>query len=529
MRLSFTAKVNAGLAGALVVLVVVTALAYYGNQRGAEDGRRLALAMGGVAAIVLGLGAVIVINHDLRARQRAEQALGDSEEKYRVLFESSRDAIMTTAPPEWRFTSGNPATIAMFRAKNEAEFVARHPWELSPEVQPDGRASDEKAREMIAQALRGGSHFFEWTHRRLTGEEFPATVLLTRFELKGQTLLQATVRDITEQHAVEAQVRLAQKMDSIGRLTGGVVHDFKNLLTVINGLAELWLSEAEPDARGRSDIQEIREVGMRAAELTRQLLMFGRRQSGQPVVFDANASITQMDRFLRRLVREDVALMTRLTPGEAPVRMDPGQFEQVLVNLVINFEPFFSTKAAGEGTGLGLATVYGVVTQAGGHIDVQSQPGRTTFTIDLPWAGTGEAAQPGSDTAPPAVRSLTDRAILVVDDNAGIRTLVSRTLARKGGQVLEASDGVEALARLAQAERPVDLVLTDLTMPAMGGRSLVNEVRRLYPRVKILTMSAYPWTANEEDPGPALPFLQKPFTRDALETAILEALSRPAD
>jgi len=409
-------------------------------------------------------------------------------------------------------------------------------------------------------------------------------VLLTRFELKGQTLLQATVRDITEQHAVEAQVRLAQKMDSIGRLTGGVVHDFNNLLTVINGLAELWLSEAEPDARGRSDIQEIREVGMRAAELTRQLLMFGRRQSGQPVVFDANASITQMDRFLRRLVREDVALMTRLTPGEAPVRMDPGQFEQVLVNLVINsrdampdggvitiastmverealgdgrfpsgpgrcvrltvsdtgtgiaeetlphiFEPFFSTKAAGEGTGLGLATVYGVVTQAGGHIDVQSQPGRTTFTIDLPWAGTGEAAQPGSDTAPPAVRSLTDRAILVVDDNAGIRTLVSRTLARKGGQVLEASDGVEALARLAQAERPVDLVLTDLTMPAMGGRSLVNEVRRLYPRVKILTMSAYPWTANEEDPGPALPFLQKPFTRDALETAILEALSRPAD
>ncbi len=180
------------------------------------------------------------ITTDITEQRRAEEALLASELQYRTLFESSRDAIMTLAPPSWKFTNGNPATLALFEVSSTEVFDALEPWRVSPEYQPDGRLSAEKAQEAIEIAMATGSHLFEWTHKRLGGETFPATVLLSRIEINGQMMLQGTVRDMTQQaraaterDKLEAQLRVAQKMEAIGTLAGGVAHDFNNLLTVI--------------------------------------------------------------------------------------------------------------------------------------------------------------------------------------------------------------------------------------------------------------------------------------------------------
>ncbi len=379
--------------------------------------------------------------------------------------------------------------------------------------------------------------------------------------------------------ALERQLRESQRMDAIGRLAGGIAHDFNNMLTVILGLSDLRLGSAALDAPSRADLEEIRKAGKRAAVLTRQLLAFSRRQVIQPLVLDMNAAVKAMEQFLHRLIGEDIEFVLTLAPGEARAKMDPGQLEQVLANLVINardampqggaitmetaivqldalgggrfafapgryvrlsvtdtgtgideetlahiFEPFFTTKAMGQGTGLGLSTVYGIVKQAEGFIDVDSEPGRTTFTIYLPW--TGEALASRED-APGAVRgSLQDLTILVAEDDAAVRELLRRTLVAEGCRVLEAENGVQAMALLAQRERAVDLVLTDVVMPSMGGRSLADEVTQLYPMVKVLFMSGYPSTLISQYGvlGADMAFLEKPFTPQGLKAKVLETL-----
>jgi PAS domain S-box-containing protein len=400
-------------------------------------------------------------------------------------------------------------------------------------------------------------------------------------------------QDITDQRAAEAalrrseeQLRHAQKMEAVGQLAGGIAHDFNNLLTGILSYSELMLHELRESDPLRGDLEQIRHAGQRAAALTRQLLAFSRRQVLQPRVLSLNATVGEVEAMLRRLLGADVSIQTELDPGLWYVLADPGQLEQVLVNLVMNardampaggvvtvttanrllqaaddargngvrpggyvtlsvrdtgvgmdvptqariFDPFFTTKDPGKGTGLGLATVYGIVEQSGGHIAVESAPGQgATFTIFLPrhepGAGAVAPGQPGRRGLPTGHETL-----LLVEDEAAVRSSARRLLERHGYQVVEARHGRDALRILEEGERTIDLVITDLVMPEMGGREMVERVRARHPAMKVLFMSGYSERAVTSDG--AMPagtgFVEKPFTVDQLIRRTREILDAPA-
>ena len=394
------------------------------------------------------------VQRDVSERNRVEQALRQSEARYRLLFESSRDAIMTLEPPSWRFTSGNRATVEMFGAKDQTDFVRRAPWEYSPSCQPDGRPSKGKAKEMIQTAMREGSHFFEWQHMRLNGQEFPATVLLTRFELAGHVLLQATVRDISAQKALEAQLRQSQKLESIGTLAGGVAHEINNPIGGILNYAELIFENAAPDSPVARYAAKIQKESRRVATIVRNLLTFahvGKERSGPARLSDIVEAALSLIRssLLRNQITIDVDM-----PADLPeVSCRSQQIQQVLMNLLTNardalnekypkhhenkrilisaverpdaqsksstvhrqpsirltvadhgtgipehahehlFEPFYTSKRPGRGTGLGLAISYTIVKEHDGTLTVESEPGEFTCVhVDLP-VGTGEVAK----------------------------------------------------------------------------------------------------------------------------------------
>ena len=380
------------------------------------------------------------------------------------------------------------------------------------------------------------------------------------------------VRDVTEQRHLEERARSQQRLEALGGLAGGIAHDFNNLLTVITGYAEIALSGLGPEEPARNDIEEVRHAAGRAAALTSQLLAFGRSQVLRSEIVDINDVVLAVDPLLRRLLGADVELVTLLGEGLAPVSADRGQLEQVLVNLAVNardampvggtlsiattdvtladgelspgdyvrlsvadtgigipsglreriFEPFFTTKETGEGSGLGLATVYGIVSQSGGAIGVESKPGRTVFTIHLPRAE--GAAMPSAAAAadPPALGG--NETILLVDDEDVIRGLVRRVLAERGYNVLEARNGSEALS-VAERANAIDLVVTDVVMPHLGGPELVERLVQLRPDLKVLFISGYTGqAASFYGVQSSRAFLQKPFTLQALTEAVRSAL-----
>ncbi|HEX7124404.1 MAG TPA: GAF domain-containing protein [Thermodesulfobacteriota bacterium] len=397
--------------------------------------------------------------------------------------------------------------------------------------------------------------------------------------------LRGVMVDISAQkEAVEAlrrseeQLRGAQKMEAIGRFAGGIAHDFNNILTAIAGYAELLLQRLDPPLR--RDAAEIKSATERAGTLIRQILAFSRRQVLQPKVLDLNGVVTELKAMLARLIGEDIELVTVLAPDLGCVRADPAQLEQVIVNLAVNardamprggrllietvnvepgesglerseaghrdgyvrlavtdtgtgmdaetkarvFEPFFTTKSVGKGTGLGLATVYGIVKQSGGYIGVESEPGRgTTFTIDLPRVRETPDARPTAATDAPARGSET---ILLVEDDASVRTLARRTLESAGYRVLEARDGEEALAVAGASAEPFALILTDVIMPGLRGPALVERLTGVHPDVKVLFMSGYTDTVVQSE-GPlerGRNLLEKPFTPAALLRSVRHML-----
>jgi two-component system cell cycle sensor histidine kinase/response regulator CckA len=396
----------------------------------------------------------------------------------------------------------------------------------------------------------------------------------------GKEHIILTARDITARERLEGQLRQAQKMEALGRFAGGVAHDFNNLLTAIQGYTSLLMNDVGPADPRREDLEEIRKASERAAALTRQILAFSRRQVADPEPVNLNGVIREMERLLPRLIGEDIVLESALDPGLDAVHADPRQLEQVIINLVLNardamphggrllvqtaneflnendsrvgpdlppgpyirltvsdsgtgiehdiqgkiFDPFFTTKAPGQGTGLGLATVYGIVKQSGGHIGVESAPQRgATFQIHLPRIEGLHLDQSPRLCLQPGPRG--SETILLVEDEEAVRLFANKALEKQGYTVLEARHGRDALDRLAEHSGPVHLVITDIVMPEMGGSELALQMAREHPEVPILFLSGYSdgeLTVRGLGQGGA--FLPKPFTSDGLARKVREVL-----
>jgi PAS domain S-box-containing protein len=391
------------------------------------------------------------------------------------------------------------------------------------------------------------------------------------------------LRDITERKSLEDQLRQAQKMEAVGQLAGGIAHDFNNLLTAILGSTELLLADTPPGDPRREDVQEISRSAHRAAALVRQLLAYSRKQVLQPRRVDLNAIVRDMGAMLRRVVGEPIELRLDLDPGLGHVTADPGQLEQVIANLGVNardamprggtltitttnvtgrgvtaaadealpaagplvslavtdtgigmddevrgrlFEPFFTTKELGRGTGLGLATVYGIVRQSGGHIQVRSRPGEgSSFTVYLPRAEAPRPARGALAAAAPV--SGGSETVLVAEDEEAVRHLVCRVLRAKGYRVLEARHAEAALELAAKATEPIDLLVSDLVMPGLGGRALADRLLHARPGLRVLFITGYAAEAVERQgrlpAGHGL--LEKPFTADQLAHKVRETLT----
>src|SRR5216117_1150331 len=468
---------------------------------------------------------VLGVATDITDRKRTEAALRNSEESYRSLVDGVRDVIFALSP-SGEVTSLNPAFEEM-TGFPPGEWVGRpfeafvHPDDVPLALDLFGRVLQGEPRPTIQFRIltRAGTY-------RVA--EFSATAQLRDGRLTG---ILGIGRDVTERLGLEQQLRQAQKMEAVGRLAGGIAHDFNNILTAITGHADLLLEALGHHDPRRADVDEIRRSAERAAGLTRQLLAFSRQQVLQPKVVDLNALVLDMDKLLRRLIGEDVELATVLDPVLGRVKADPGQLEQVIMNLVVNardampgggrltletknveldkvyaqshvsvkpgayvmlaitdggsgmdattqariFEPYFTTKEPGKGTGLGLSTVYGVVKQSGGYIWVYSELGRgTTFKIYLPRVEDELEARALSHA--PAETLQGSETILLAEDEDMVRALARRILTSHGYTVLEARDGTECLQICQAHTGTIHLLMTDVVMPGLSGRAVADRV-----------------------------------------------------
>lgn len=461
---------------------------------------------------------------------------------YREVFERSADANLIIDGDT--FVDCNEATVKMLRYATRQELLQTHPSELSPEYQPDGRVSYEKANDMMALAFARGSHRFEWNHQRADGEVFPVEVLLTSVPLNGRDVLHVAWREISERKHLEEELRHAQKMEAVGKLAGGIAHDFNNILVAIMGYAEL-IKDAVPDQPELlEDAGEIVRAGEKAATLTAQLLAFSRKQDLKPEIVDLELVVDHLTGMIRRLIGEDIAMVMDPSGVPLPVKVDPGQLEQVILNIVSNardampdggsltikttrgmkslstgvdlptgryvslkftdtgagmdsdviaraFEPFFTTKERGRGTGLGLSSVYGIIKQSGGDVRIVSHEGHgTTLEILLP-----ESSEPLSSTGSGEPELHTgasgNERILVVEDDKAAGRLITKALEKEGYRVEVAHSGEEALVLAEKISWEFDMVLTDIIMPVMNGPEMVAKLRLKMPDLNALFMSGY--------------------------------------
>jgi PAS domain S-box-containing protein len=511
--------------------------------------------------------AALVVAQDVTARLRTERDLAASEARKAGMLEAALDAIVAI-DHGGRITDFNPAAERTFGYRDE-DVLGRP---LAETIIPSGlrdrhRAAFERYLETEQPTILGRR--LELTGLHADGHEFPLELTVYRVPIDGPPVFSAFIRDLTRARQLEEQLLQAQKMESVGRLAGGIAHDFNNLLTAINGYARLSLEEPELSADVRDALVQITAAADRATELTSQLLAFSRRQVMQPVSLHLGTRVEDIAPMLRRLLGEDVELITRAAPELGHVLVDPGQLTQVILNLAVNardamprggtltievdnveldadyaaghaevepgpyvvlsvtdngvgmdeatrsrlFEPFFTTKELGKGTGLGLATVYGIVKQSGGHIWAYSEPDHgTVFKIYLPRV---EAVAPVAAERPAAPRSggRGTETVLVVEDDSAVRRFIQVVLEGRGYRVIAATSAHDALEHVARRSEPIDLLITDIVMPGMSGVELASRVSELAPGLKVLFASGY--TENTIvhhgvlDAG--VPFLQKPF------------------
>ncbi|GAB4112662.1 MAG: hypothetical protein Kow001_14410 [Acidobacteriota bacterium] len=534
----------------------------------------------GEADLLIGESGPVVVRLKTLVEEK-ERLAAETERlarQWQLTFDSSRDAILILDAHQ-RVTRANRAAETIFQCSLE-EILGRGFWELA------GRDSDRTSSQVREEVLpdrvgevmevRCGDRWLAIVTDPVQGPADPTTVFI------------AHVRDVTdrkrmelERSRLETQLLQAQKLEAIGRLAGGLAHDFNNMLSVILGCGEQLLDQLHSGDPLAEDVREIVEAARRSATMTRQLLAFSKRQPLKPEVVSLNQHLKEMERMLRRLIGEDIRLELSLKDDLGPVSVDPGQIDQVILNLVVNardampeggeltittdnveldssyagvhpevvpgpyvllavtdtgrgmepevkdriFEPFFTTKGGEKGTGLGLSTAYGIVKQSGGHIWVYSEPGRgTTFKVYLP--RTEAAAAP--DIAPQEQgRPGAGEHVLVVEDDGALRLLLKRMLTRLGYRVTVAANGGEALLLMEERGLEPDLLMTDVVMPGMSGALLAERLQRFRPGLRVLYMSGYTGDTVVHHTGmePGTPFLQKPFSIRDLAVQLRKVLS----
>jgi two-component system cell cycle sensor histidine kinase/response regulator CckA len=510
---------------------------------------------------------------ELIEREKAQE----SQRRLAAIVECSEDAIISKSL-DGAITSWNSGAEALY-GYTAAEVIGRRLSILMP------AEASEDSPEVIERVTRGERiERYETARVARDGKRVDISVTLSpiRDEDGVVTGVAAIARDVTQQRRLEAQFIEAQKLESIGRLAGGIAHDFNNLLTVINGYSDSALSTLQADNGLFFPLAEIKRAGERASWLTRQLLAFSRKQAITPKVLDLNVVVRDLSRMLQRLIGERIEVVTKLEPGLPGVLADVGQIEQVVMNLAVNardampeggvvtiqtskvefdeqhsrrhvgtragayvmltvtdtgkgmdratqshiFEPFFTTKKEGEGTGLGLATVYGIVKQSGGFIDVESElDSGATFRLFFPVVAQRPGAGVDEAVPPPAV-SAGSETVLIVEDETLVRMLLRTILKQAGYTVLEGQNGIDALAVFESHPGRIDLVIGDIIMPHMNGPELIERLTLLRPGLRYLYISGYTDDAilHSGALGSDAPFLQKPFTPSALLQKVREVL-----
>ena len=528
------------------------------------------------------------LQHEIQAHKETEAALRESAERYRHMVEVARDIVYTT-DHLGNFTYVNPTAFTVTGFPTD-EILGRHftflvapDWVSRVESYYHTQFSNRSPETLLEFPIVTKTGDIKWVEQTV--------VLLT--EGDHVTGFQAIVRDITarkkveeEKAALEEQLIQSQKMEAVGKLAGGIAHDFNNLLTAVSGYAELAMMQTPVSDRTTQYLQEIHKSAARASDLTRQLLAFSRQQVFEPKVLDLNQLVIDLDRMLRRLIGEDIELVILTTQEKSAVHVDPGQMEQVIVNLAVNsrdsmpeggkitietsivgyhdassrpyrevptgdyvlltvtdtgtgitdevkehiFEPFFTTKDVGKGTGLGLSTCYGIVKQSGGYITVESEYGHgTTFRIHVPQVNEEVHYIQQQDEL--LYMPSGDETVLVVEDEPTVRALTSNILNQQGYTVLEASNGVEAL-RIAQEHlgTEIDILVTDVVMPLMSGLELADRFMSLHPDSTVLFMSGYTdhTVINNSELETDGNFMAKPFSPSTLAHKVREVIEKGA-
>jgi hypothetical protein len=598
-ELLFPADLRAKEASLLARIACGERVEQYQTERIRKDGTlvMVSLTMSPIADAAGQIVGVATVSRDISERQRAEA-------RFRGLLEAAPDAIVGVGP-DGRIVLVNAQAERVFGYHRD-ELIGQPVEILVPDsgrrVHPAHRRryfADPDPRPMGAG--------MQLSARRKDGTEFPAEISLSALEAEHGVIVAASVRDVTdrleaqaererlkaqaERERLEAQLHQSQRLESLGHLAGGVAHDFNNLLAVILNYTAFVAEQVSAAAKtgdeeweaAQRDIEQVERAAERATRLTHQLLAFGRREVVRPEVLNLNQVVGEIEQLLRRTIGEHIELVTALDPDLWPVLADPGQIEQVLVNLAVNardampaggklsidtentlvdpayaaarpglqpgryvrlrvadtgtgmdrdtlarvFEPFFTTKPKGEGAGLGLATVYGIITQAQGHAQIYSEPGLgTTFTALLPV--TTELPAPVEVPAP-VQRALGGETVLVVEDEDAMREVTRRILARNGYQVITAATGAEALQLARHHSTDIDLLVTDVVMPQMLGKEVAEKIRRLRPAIRVLYMSGYahPVLASQGTLDPGVTLIEKPFSEPTLLDKVREVLDPP--
>jgi two-component system, cell cycle sensor histidine kinase and response regulator CckA len=506
---------------------------------------------------------IVAVGQDISARKEAE-------ERFRLVFEHATDGLLLSE--SGRVIDCNPEALRILGLREKHELIGRRPAEFSPDLQPDGSPSDAKSRQLGAETAALGGLRFDWMHRRADGSDVPVDVHVRHAMLNGRRISVVSWYDLTnrarlDRERQELAERLAQasKLEAVGQLAGGIAHDFNNLLTAIRNAVDLARQTIPAAHEAHEDLDIAAQVTDRAAALTKQLLALGRHERSAAHPLDLALVVRDTLRLLKPTVPPGITLEECVGGAPIVVEGDRSEFEQVVMNLVLNardampdggslrvavrvdgthaeltvrdtgvgipehvrpriFDPFYSTKPAGQGTGLGLAVAYGVVSKRGGSIDVISAPGSgTTFTVCLPLSR--------REAVPPVPSSMTRAGstgtVLLVDDDPLVRSTTRRLLERSGWLVHEAHDGTAGLAAFMEAPEKFTVVLSDVRMPGLTGPAMVRQLRAVAPTVPVVLFSGYDRLDGPDNALPeGVPLLFKPFRPEELVAIVGEAVGR---